>query len=264
MVKLECKVSVFKNLIEAVANIVSEVVLVFSNKGVKMQCMDPNHVGLVMLSLPKSTFQRYKCDAEEKIGLSLATLLKILKVAGISDDCCMSTEDADPDTVDIKFINNDRTFEYNMKLLDLQYDAIQIPDRDDNAVIMFPSKEFQAIIKDLSALGDEVTITANEDSIGFSIESDNGKGSYTLEYKDEGVECVEFEEKLSQLFAIKYLNSFSKACSFCDKVELRMKDEQPLAIRFPLPKMSNCLIDLNDDQSHGILLFFLAPKIEDN
>lgn len=264
MVKLECKVSTFKSLIDSVAKIVSDVVLVFSDKGVKMQCMDPNHVGLVMMSLPKSTFQRYKCKGEEKIGMNLETLLKILKVAGSSDDCCLSTEDSDPDTIDIEFTNDDRTFEYSMKLLDLVYSPIQIPDRDDDAVIVFPSKEFQAMIKDLGALGNEVTIAADEESIGFSIESDNGKGTYTVEYQDDGVSCKEYENDVSQLFALKYLSGFSSACTFCEKVELRMKDEQPLAIRFPLPKMSNCMIDMDDNQNYGILLFFLAPKIEDN
>ena len=77
MVKLECKVSVFRSLIDSISKIVSEVVLVFSDKGVKLQCMDTNHVGLIMLSLPKSTFISYKCEGEEKLGFSLTSFLKI-------------------------------------------------------------------------------------------------------------------------------------------------------------------------------------------
>ena len=263
MVKFECKVSTFRSLIEAITGVIPDALMVFTDKGVKMQCMDPNHVGLVMLSLPKSTFVRYKCTGEEKLGMSLQTLLKILKIGAATDDCTISTDPKHSDTIDIEFSNDSRTFEYSMKLLDIDYNPIAIPDRDDDAVIVFPSKDFQAIIKDISALGDEVTIAADEESVGFSIESDTGKGSYTVEYQDDGVECREYEDEVSQLFALKYLNGFSKACGFCEKVELRMKDEQPLAIRFPLPKMSNCMIDLDDDANYGILLFFLAPKIED-
>jgi proliferating cell nuclear antigen len=157
-----------------------------------------------------------------------------------------------------------------MKLMELSYTPIDIPARDDDAVIVFPSGDFQNLIKDLSPLGTDVSIIADESNISFSIESDTGKGTYTIEYKDAnqadaGVICSEFEESVKQLFSLKYLSNFSKSCSFCQKVELRMKDENPLVMRFPLPRLSDCLItdDNSQQQNFGILLFFLAPKIED-
>jgi DNA polymerase III sliding clamp (beta) subunit (PCNA family) len=78
------------------------------------------------------------------------------------------------------------------------------------------------------------------------------------------VVCTEFNNAVTQLFSLKYLSTFSKACSFCPKVELRLSDQQPLVIRFPLPRMSDNLIDDDNKDGYGILLFFLAPKIEDN
>jgi proliferating cell nuclear antigen len=145
----------------------------------------------------------------------------------------------------------------------LEYKSIDIPDRNDDAVIVFPSSDYQNLVKDLSALGTEVYISADSDSVNFSVESDVGKGTYTIEYQEKGVECKEFEDNCSQLFSLKYLSNFSKPCSFCDQVEIRMKDQQPLIIRFPLPKMSDCLIDIDDNTNYGILLYFLAPKIEE-
>lgn len=264
MVKFECKVSVFRNLINAISKIVSDVVFVFTEKGVKLQCMDTNHVGLIMLSLPKATFIRYKCEGEEKLSFSLPSFLKILNCAAPKDECCISTSNDTTDVLTIELSNDTRTFEYEMKLLDVQHTPIDIPARDDDAVIVFPSDDFQSLIKDLSPLGSEVHIEVDSESVGFSVQSDIGKGTYTINYQDEGVECSEFQEECTQLFSLKYLSNFSTPCSFCEKVELRMKDEQPLIIRFPLPKMSDCLIDPDDSSSsYGILLFFLAPKIED-
>lgn len=262
MVKFECKVSVFRNLIDAISKTVSEVVFVFSKKGVKLQSMDSNHVGLIMLSLPKSTFIRYNCAGEEKLAFSLASFLKILNCASSKDDCSLSYKSGE-DHLLIEFTNDSRSFEYEMKLLDIEYKSIDIPPRDDDAVIVFPSSEYQNLIKDLSALGTEVYISANSDSVNFSVESDIGKGTYTIDYQEDSVECKEFEEECSQLFSLKYLSNFSKPCGFCDKVEIRMKDQHPLIVRFPLPKMSDCLIDLDDDTNYGILLYFLAPKIEE-
>jgi proliferating cell nuclear antigen len=276
MVKFECKIAGFRNLIDAISQIVSDVVFVFTKKGIKLQCMDTSHVGLIMLSLPRSTFIRYTFTAgenttEEKVGMNLVSFLKILKCAQAKDTCIISTSSDNNDHLNIEFTNSSHAFEYEMKLLDLPYSPIDIPERDDDATIVFPSSDFQTLIKDLSPLGAEVYISANDQNISFTIESDTGKGMYTIEYKDPstneaGVICTEYEETVKQLFSLKYLSNFSKACSFCEKVELRMKDEYPLVMRFPLPRMSDCLITDDDgtqQQNYGILLFFLAPKIEE-
>lgn len=267
MVKLECKVSVLKSLIVAISKIINEVVLVCTSKGVKLQSMDSNHVGLIMLSLPKSTFTKYTCKLEksvenEQIPINLPSLLKILDCAQANDSCVLSTDPKTPDIIDIELTNETRSFEYSMKLMDLEYAPIDIPTRDDDAIITFPSGVFQNLIKDLMPLGVDAHITADADTISFGVESDSGKGKYTIEYKDNNVECSEFEEAVTQMFSLKYLSDFSKACSFCQRVELRLKDEHPLIMRFALPKMSICNIDLDDNANYGTLLFFLAPKMD--
>jgi proliferating cell nuclear antigen len=288
-IKLECNVSTFRNLIDSISKIVSDVVFVFTPKGVKLQCMDSNHVGLIMLSLPKTTFKKYTCTKEEEIGMNLLSFIKILNCASSKDVCILTSSPTAPDVLLIEFSNESRSFEYEMKLMQLDFSAIEIPERDDDAVITFPSSALQNLIKDLSPLGAEIYIHADEKFISFSIESDTGKGTYKIEYKDTpqsgasgdtddedssdggeaitlqgtSVVCDEFTNAVTQLFSLKYLSTFSKACSFCPKVELRMADSQPLVIRFPLPRMSDNMID-SEDTGFGVLLFFLAPKIEDS
>jgi len=297
MLKLECNVAVFRNLIDSIGKIVSEVVMVFTKKGVKLQCMDTNHVGLIMLSLPKTTFVKYTCATDQQLGINLTSFIKILNCAAPKDVCVLSTDPLEPDLLQVEFSNRLRAFQYSLKLMDLAYSPIDIPDRDDDVVVVFPSYELQSVIKDLSPLGAELRVQAGPTSITFNVESDTGKGTYKIDYKklpsdnssndasssssssstddatapatanasiSTAVACTEFNGSVKQLFSLKYLSNFSKACSFCDKVELRLKENQPLVIRFPLPRMSdNLIVPESGAANFGILLFFLAPKVED-
>ena len=107
-------------------------------------------------------------------------------------------------------------------------------------------------------LGTEVTVKPKDDKIYFEVKSDQGTGNFELAY-NEDCKKVDISEEIEQKLSLKYMNHFAKACSFCKSVEIRMKDENPIIIEFPLTRMSGCLINADDD--FGSILFFLAPKI---
>jgi proliferating cell nuclear antigen PCNA len=148
-----------------------------------------------------------------------------------------------------------------MKLLDLEHQSMDIPERDDDIVVTFPSLLFQNLIKDLIILGQEVHIIAEEEHVKFKVESDTGKGGYTLPFKENSIESSEYVNDVSQLFSLKYLSNFTKPCSFCQRLELRMKENDPLVLKFELPGMTTRLID--NDESYGTLVYFLAPKVDE-
>lgn len=258
---IKCKVGAFRSLMETIEQLTHEVNFLINKEGLHIQCMDTNHVALVSLNVPPKAFNTFSCKNEKTIGLSLTSFLKILKCAQPKDDFEMCPSDESEDVVYLEFSNDKRTFSYDLKLLDLPFSPLNIPSRDDDAIIHMNSDDFRDIISDLSKLGTEVAIEPGDEEILFVIESDEGKGQFEIKYDDD-VKKIALEEEVSQLFALKYLVHFAKACSFCDMVELRMKEGNPLMVEFPLPKLSSCMIDI-DTKNYGSLLFFLAPKIDD-
>ena len=56
--------------------------------------MDSSHVSLVALFLRAEGFQHYRADRNISLGISLASMAKILKIAGNDDIITLKAEDA--------------------------------------------------------------------------------------------------------------------------------------------------------------------------
>eukprot|EP00490_Sorites_sp_Unknown_P020007 CAMPEP_0114671284 /NCGR_PEP_ID=MMETSP0191-20121206/40937_1 /TAXON_ID=126664 /ORGANISM="Sorites sp." /LENGTH=192 /DNA_ID=CAMNT_0001930839 /DNA_START=506 /DNA_END=1084 /DNA_ORIENTATION=+ len=64
--------------------------------------------------------------------------------------------------------------------MDIDQEQLGIPETTYAVNISIPSMLFQKIIRDLSAIGDSVTITVNKTGVTFSVNGDIGKGDVTL------------------------------------------------------------------------------------
>lgn len=62
---------------------------------------------------------------------------------------------------------------------------------------------------------------------------------------------IEMNEPVSLTFALRYLNSFSKATPLSNTVTLSMSSELPVAVEYKIAEM-------------GYIRFYLAPKIEED
>ena len=71
--------AVFKKIIEAMKDLVTEGNLDCSGNGIAMQAMDSSHVSLIAMMLREEGFDHYRCDRNISLGINLATLSKILK-----------------------------------------------------------------------------------------------------------------------------------------------------------------------------------------
>jgi len=65
--------------------------------------MDSAHVSLIVLLLKSSAFEDFRVDRSMTLGLNLASLQKILKVAGNDDTVTIKANDSDADTVTFIF-----------------------------------------------------------------------------------------------------------------------------------------------------------------
>lgn len=62
---------------------------------------------------------------------------------------------------------------------------------------------------------------------------------------------VEMQEPVTLTFALRYLNSFTKATALSSTVTLSMSKELPVAVEYKIAEM-------------GHIRFYLAPKIEED
>jgi proliferating cell nuclear antigen len=67
-----------------------------------------------------------------------------------------------------------------MKLMDIDSDALGIPDTDYDASVTMSSSEFTRIVRDLSQLGESVRIEVSKEGIRFASDGEAANGSVLL------------------------------------------------------------------------------------
>jgi len=247
---------VFKQLIEALKDLVQDANIDCSEDELSIQAMDSSHVSLVQVTLRSAGFDHYRCDRAISLGFNSTNMSKILKCAGNDDLITLKAEDtAETLTLMFESPKQDRFADFELKLMDIDSEPLGIPDTDYKCTIRMPSGEFQRIIRDMQVLGDTCVIACTKEGIRFSVSGDLGAGSILLRpnqgEKEEDQVQIDMEEPVELTFALRYLNFFTKATSLGPSVIISMSPEVPIVIEYPI-------------EETGHIKYYLAPKIDEN
>jgi len=249
--------SVLKKILEAIKDLVTDANFDCSSGGISLQAMDSSHVSLVSLLLKSDEFEHFRCDKTFTLGINLNSFSKILKCSGNDDIVTLKAEDsADAITFVFESPKQDRISDFELKLLQLDSETLGIPDTTYDASVKMPANEFQRICRDLTILGDTVVICATKEGVKFSVKGDLGSGNVTVrpssdvDSKEEDRTSIELNEPVQLTFALRYLNSFTKATPLSGTVCLGLSKEVPLCVEYKMQM--------------GYIRYYLAPKIEDD
>ncbi|XP_001993467.2 proliferating cell nuclear antigen 2 [Drosophila grimshawi] len=243
--------TLLKKIVDALKEILSQSTLDCSASGIQLQAMDNSHVSLVAMSLSRECFERYRCDRNVALGLDLKSLMKVLKCASGDDAVTISAADK-ADKLQLRFesAGNERTADYELRLLNLEQDHLAIPETDYACVVHMPSTEFARICRDLATFSESVVIACSKDGIKFSASGELGSANITLSETSKGDVSLQVEEPVTLCFAGRYLNSFTRATSLADKVKIGLAADVPLLVEYPI-------------EDHGYIRYYLAPKVDD-
>jgi len=256
--------SILKKMLDAIKDLVTDASWDCSPNGMSLQAMDTSHVSLVSVSLNGEGFDKYRCDRNLTLGMNLLSLSKIIKCAANDDTITIKAGDGgDKITLLFEAQNEAEVAEYEIKLMNLDSEYLGIPDTTYNVTIKMPANKFQRICRDLSQIGDAVTISCAKDGVRFGATGDLGSGSIRLSQtasadKPEEAVTISMQEALCQSFALKYLNHFAKATPLSAQVTLSMSPDVPLVVEYNISD--------NDDENPsniGFIRYYLAPKIDD-
>ncbi|EFJ22006.1 hypothetical protein SELMODRAFT_105735 [Selaginella moellendorffii] len=249
--------SLLKKVLEAIKDLVNEANFDCSSTGFSLQAMDSSHVALVALMLRSEGFEHYRCDRTISIGMNLTNMAKMLKCAG-NDDIITIKADDGSDTVTFMFESpsQDKISDFEMKLMEIDSEHLGIPDTEYQSSIKMPSQEFLRICKDLSSIGDTVMISVTKDGVKFTTSGDIGTANIVCRQntsvdEPENATEIKMQEPVSLTFALRYLNSFTKATPLANIVTLSMSADLPIVVEYKIGDM-------------GYVRYYLAPKIEED
>ena len=233
----------FRTLIEALKEILTEANLEFDSTGIKIMAMDETHTVLVYLRLHADRFNEYYCPSRHVLGINMIYLFKLIKTMGNNDSLTLYLPEKNPNKLGIKMENSDKatTTNYFLKIFDTNVEEIQIPSLSFTSIIHMPSSDFQKICRDMNGLGDgeKVEITSSGTDLFFRCLGDFAEQETTIsENTSMKVQRKEKSTEIVQgIFQLKHLVLFTKCTNLCPAIEIYLKNDYPLIIRYTVANL---------------------------
>lgn len=259
------KGTVIQKLSEALKELVPDINLIFTRKvetidengkkqvtgGIRAVTMAMANNVLMHLKLNAGDFDTYVCNKDKvTIGLNTNVLFKVMKMLNNSDTLTLFVDEEDQNKLGIKFTNAEKkvTSTKRISLMDIDEYNIEIPPTKFSTYVNMPSAFFNKICKDLNSIASKVDIERVKEKLIFKATGEEVSDEVFIEKSDNCVTIFTEEKYLNTIFKgsydLKYLSVFTKCTSLCSHVEIYIKNDYPLLIKYhvaSLGKIYFCL-----------------------
>ncbi len=245
--------SAFRTLIEVLKDVLNDVNILIDETGIKIMSMDGSHVALIHMKLEAEKFEKFECKQSLKIGVCMSSLFKLVKISGNNDTIALFIDEDRPNELGIRIDNADKNSSttFHLKLLDIDDEQLVIPDVDINCIVTMPSNDFQRMCRDMINISDTVEIISNTDGLRFNCIGDFATQSTFIGEQTHGLYFSKKDHvSIKGSYALKYINLFTKSTNLCHTIELYLKTDYPLILKYNVANL-------------GEIRFCLAPKRED-
>jgi proliferating cell nuclear antigen len=246
--------SIIKTLIEALKEILNDTVIEINKDFIKIVTMDNSHIILVHLKLFSDKFEYYTCNKSISIGINMLNLYKIIKTVNNNDVITFFMYNDNLNHLGIKIENMDKNTKttYFLNLLDLNNEHFDIPEVQFNSVITLPSNDFQKLMRDMNNIADFVEIKNINNKFMLTCSGDFCTQETILHDNDViNINNSNETDIIQGNFNLKYLVLFTKCTNLSNNVELYLKNDYPLIIKYNVASL-------------GQLKLCLSPQAIDN
>jgi proliferating cell nuclear antigen len=228
-----------RTLKEALKCILVEMSLIFDKDGIRMIAMDNTRTVLVHLRLHADKFEKFSYNYDSRkfvIGVNTDHLYRIVRTATNDDTITFYVDKTDSNSLGILLEDGERKqiTRYKLNLLDRDEPDIQLPETEFSANITMPSMDFQKICRDMTLLGAK---TIDIKNVGTSL-TFSCKGHFASRSTVMGDSENEFsiqkksDEIVTGNFSLPHLVLFTKCTNLCNNLEIHMKNDWFLMIRY--------------------------------
>tara|TARA_B100001758_G_scaffold247086_1_gene263834 strand:+ start:2213 stop:2953 length:741 start_codon:yes stop_codon:yes gene_type:complete len=237
--------SAIKSTFEVLKDILNDVNVYFNPDGMTITSLDTARVALVDVFLSADNFDEYTCDNPIIAGINITNTFKLLKTITNNDVLTLSVSSKEFMDIEITSEAKKTTTKFQLKLLDINENRIEVPTQNMTTVTTMQSAEFQRMCRDMSNIGTTIEIIRDKSFLTLKCMGDFAN-------QDTTIECVDESPYISGCYSLKYMNTFTKATSMCSTVQLMQEPDSKFLI------LKYNVADL------GELKFYLASKVSED
>lgn len=250
---------VFKQLVATLRDLVKEVCFECNESGLQMQTMDSSNVAMVHMKMKDSCFEKYQCDENCTIGLTMDKIGRAMRMCGPEDriHLKMGGDNVPENYIRFEFENpeNCRVSVADLRTIVVPEEPVGVPSDEYDLVMTLPSHDMKKAMGDLKEFGDTLRIVATNEGVKFSAEGDIGAGNQQLKIRNggklENTFSIEGDAEIDMGFGMRYMALFTRASGLSTNCVLRLKQNEPFRLTYFL-----------GEEAHGCVEFLLASKVD--
>ena len=222
--------------------ILTEANFIFDETGIKLMAMDSTRTILIHMKLDSPSFEYFHCPEKIVVGVNMSNLFKLIKTMGNSESLTLFIEKDNENKLGILINNQEKNSQtvYKLNMMDIPDDQISIPPASFETELSLPSGDFQKIIRDMINIGENIEIKSIGSQLLLNCEGDFasqetilGETTNGLNYKQSAPESL----PIQGIFSLKYLILFTKCTNLCNQINLYIKNDYPLIIKYTVASL---------------------------
>ena len=233
--------SIFKEVFDCISHIVDECKLEFTNFGLTINALDKSHITFISLDFKYDLFDTYEVPENETILIDTVEFIKVLKRCKNDEVMKIATDNNNL----ILTFEGESTRNYNLRLIDNEYETPKPPRVEYPVTITAPSNLIKDTLSDMKLFSENFKISVDEDYLRLYTEG--MKGSTEMKY----LHGSNINTYVKSGYSIEKFMDIFRASKLTETVELGLGNDLPVTITFKLVS------------GDGSVSFLLAPRLEE-
>lgn len=233
-----------KDVLNVMKDLVDEGNLVCDVNGISMQSLDASHIAFCEFKLTPKFFDAYVCPSQVNMGVSLKQFSKLLQSIQKEKNTSIKLSKK-KDQLGIELCQDDKTFGYDLKLMDIDQEQLSIQNLDWDAKVTLDAKLFKDVISNLDDFGMNLIMQLNQSTDPYFVLKVDGSMGTSITKLRGLFDC---KRPIDVMFSMRYMQRFVQGTGLAEKVHLYISNHAPIRVTYEF------------SGEDGELNFYLAPK----
>ena len=238
----------FKDSINIISDLVSEVQISFEKDSLEIVAMDPANVAMVVFRMFASSFSEYELKKAERISINLAMLKQVLRRIKGSETLTMTTSES---KLEIR-LKAATTRTFSLPIIDSDDEETRVPDLEFPVSVALDSSALNDAIEDVDVISDSVAFIVDDGT--FTLHAEGDLSHVTIEMpKSEEIKIVveASSNPIRSKYSVEYLKKMIQGSKLADRAVVHFNKDYPLKIDYTTVDVLS-------------MVFILAPRVDND